>query len=160
MKKLICLCLLLTLAGCAKKEEQPPTVTIANPFMTFDTLEEAEESAGLSMNLPEMVGEYIISIYRSMPDKMLEIIYTLDEDRIKVRKEAGDKDISGNYSAEVYEDKDLQIEDLTIHLQCKEDRICNAIWTQDGYSYAMMADQGVSEQELKELVYTICFTIN
>ena len=160
MKKLICLCLILTLAGCAKKPEPQENVTIANPFMTFDTLEEAEKSAGLSMNLPEMVGDHVISIYRSMPERMLEIIYTLDEDMIKVRKEAGNKDISGNYSAEVYEERDLQIEDLTVHLQYKEDKIYNAIWTQDGYSYAMTADGGVSEQALTELVYTICFTIN
>ena len=159
MKKLICFCMILAMTGCTAHKEEEQVMT-ANPFLTLDTLQQAEESSGLSMNLPERIADHDISIYRSMPDSMLEIIYTRDEDRICVRKQAGDQDISGYWPSEDDEEKELVHEDLTIHLQCREDRIRTAAWIQDGYSYAVDSDSGISEQELRELVNTLCFTVD
>ena len=145
MKKIIWICLFSLLCGCTSRSEP---VGMANPFSDFDTLQQAEESAGFSMNLPEKIGEYTISIYRTQPGKMLEVLYVRENQKIRVRKTQTEEDISGYYGEA--ESKDIPMQDIVIHAVLQQDQVINAYWIHEGCSYSFSCDQGVSEQILME----------
>lgn len=168
MKKLlIILCAVFMLAACSapkdaenvQDEERPAMggVTIANPFTNYETLEEAFEGAGLSMNLPETVADHEITEYRAMPGKLLEIIYGEVNDMIKVRKSAGVEDNSGNYSADVLEASTIEHEGLTINIECADGLVRVAYWSVNNESFSMTSDTGIEQAELIALVNTINF---
>ena len=130
------------------------TAQIANPFHTFDTLEEAIESAGVSMKVPEEVDGNPVSAYRSMPGKMLEIIYSSNggDEYIRIRKAPGEDDISGNYSAEVYDEETLEMGEIKVETESKDGVLYNAIWTHRGCSYAISSTIGIDRTEFEKLV--------
>ena len=161
---LLILCAGLMLTGCGQTDVNKETsdvqeegqVTIANPFHDFDTLEEACASSGLQMNLPSTIGKYTMSIYRSIPEELLEIIYLNGEDdMLKVRKSLGEEDNSGNFDAETYETTVYDHGDLKLNVSSKDDLIYVAYWIADGESYSMTADTGISMDDLLMLVDTI-----
>ena len=166
MKKLLsCLLACLVLVGCGTNQkeevEENQMVGIANPFVNYESLEEAIEGATVSMNVPEAVGTYMISEYRAMPGKMLEIIYKdAEENMIHVRKEAGDEDISGYYGSEVFIDKTLNHYDINYQISTDEAGLIHvATWLTETDTYGMTADLGISEEDFISLINTIMHTV-
>ena len=144
MKKLFSIFLILVLlTGCAAEaEETTPSVQLANPWVEYETLAEAEEAAGFSLSLPETVeGSYTAETFRVMNGQLLEVTYRDEEFTVTVRKMAGEgQDISGDYRE--YE---------TVHVSEQEDRtvtnkILGSSWltliSYDGYSYSLSAPNG------------------
>lgn len=167
MKKLLgCLLVCLVLVGCSTNQkeevEENQMVGIANPFVNYESLEEAIKGATVSMNVPEEIGTYVISEYRAMPGKMLEIVYKdAEEHMIHVRKAEGDEDISGYYGSEVFEDKTLDSEGYTYQISVGEDGLIYvATWLSETDTYGMTADLGITEADFLSLVHTIMNTIN
>ena len=162
MKKLLIIaCATLLLGGCCAQQkddqceisnENYSTIGLANPFYEYDTLEEAFTGAGLSINLPNQIDDYQISIYRAIPDKLLEIIYVNNEAMLRVRKSMGASDNSGNYTAEIYEEALLEHDDLKINIETKEDLIYVAHWVKDCESYSVTCDTGITSETLKSLI--------
>lgn len=115
MKKrlLLMLVLLLFLTGCAVSEAPPTTeaaqtVQLANPWVSYDTLAEAEEAAGVSLSMPEEIENFRAESFRVMNGQLLEVRYRDGDFTVTVRKQPGEgQDISGvfeNFETEtVYE---------------------------------------------------------
>ena len=143
---LVLLCLIL--AGCvaqtAPVETSAPTeeaaLQIANPWVSYDTLSEAEAACGLEFPLPETVaGSYIAESFRVMNGQLLEVVYRDDEFEVTVRMEAGEgKDLSGVY--ETFK-KTITFEEETYtitHKYTTNGGVLQLI-SKDGFSYSFYA---------------------
>ena len=87
MKKLMTFALsavmVLSLAACGQsapqtqpeKADAESTEQIANPFTTYDTMEEAAEAVGSDMDVPEMLEGFDTREIQCSESGMLEVIY-------------------------------------------------------------------------------------
>ena len=145
---MILMLLILLLTGCgtqpAPVETSPPTeetaLQIANPWVNYDTLAEAEAASGLTFPLQETVaGSYIAESFRVMNGQLLEVVYRDDDFEVTVRMEAGEgQDLSGVY--ETFE-KEVTFEEETYtitHKYTVNGGVLQLI-SKNGYSYSFYA---------------------
>jgi hypothetical protein len=94
----------ISLSGCGKEAE--PTVSptagalqMGNPWVNYETLQEAQAAVGFTFPLPETVeGSYVAEEFRVCNGELLEVVYRDDTFEITVRMKAGEhEDISGIY---------------------------------------------------------------
>ena len=140
----------------AEGEESAET-QIANPFISCGTIEEAEKLAGFSFP-SEGVRDAVDSIeredIRAIKDSMIEIIYfdTAGEEIFRIRKGSGSEDISGDYN-EYAEQKTSRIRGAEVSMMGDDGRISVAKWTNDGYSFAVCAeDHPMTPEEMKSVI--------
>ena len=138
---------LLLLTGCAATDTQPQmtettqTVQLANPWVSYDTLAEAEAAVGFSLSVPEEIAPFRAENFRVMNGQLLEVIYREGDDTVTVRKQAGEgQDISGVFEAfekeTVYKTGNSWIIGRT-----SENRELNLI-DSGGYSWSVYAPEG------------------
>lgn len=114
---------------------------VVNPFVTYDSLDEAEKAAGFELILPERIEGYDEPLVQLMSGKMIQVIY--GDREIYIRKMASDDDISGDYN--VY--KVNEVSDLTgVDVIYKGDgeKIYNVTWHKEGYAYSVYSSKGMS----------------
>lgn len=120
---------------------------IPNPFLTCETLEQAQELAGCSAPLPETWGAWRLTEIRVIEGSLIELWYQSGEETICVRKEPGDGDISGDYT--VYSHCAVQeVAGRQMTLKGEGERIHVALWTQGAYAYAVTASRGMDAETL------------
>ena len=145
--------------GAAPEEKKEIITMIANPWHDSSTLSEAEADAGFDMIIPESFLNCKAEIFRSMTNKMLEIIYcdTTSHEVFRARKSiTKDSDISGDYNS--YEnERTVSIDGTAVTLKGTGDDVYVAIWTKGDYSYAIDIDseQSIVESDILELVKQI-----
>ncbi len=161
MRKLIALALCavaaLSLAACGEKKEEPAVtgnIQIANPFVDYDSLEEAAKAAGFGMDAPARVEGFDETLIQLMSGKMLQVIYSSGDDRLLVRKAAGSDDISGDYNSYSRE-QTLTLDGRTVTLRGDGDTVSVATWTDGGYTYAVDADTPMSVEVITALIAQI-----
>ena len=129
------------------------SVQIPNPFVDYESLDAAAKAAGFALTTPETVkgwdGEKVIQV---MSDSMIQIIFhDADDNRLFVRKEAGDADISGDYN--VYaEENTVTVGEYSVTLKGNDGKVSTAIWTSNGYSYAVMSDVPMTADAMTALI--------
>lgn len=140
-------------------------LSIGNPWMDFSTLEEAEQSAGITIEAPDAYGSYTSLTYRAIPGETLEILYLSSgpagQEGFRIRKSFSSDDISGDYTS-YDEEKTLTLEGHDVTLRMKDGKVGSAIWSaKDGdgkttYSYAVDAGQeAFTEEAMLELIRKI-----
>lgn len=140
MKKLFLIlacCLLLT--GCGKAEPAE-TVELANPWVDYASLAEAEEAVGFPLDLPETVaGSYQAQSFRVMNGNLLEVTYLDEPDfQVTVRKMAGEnQDISGVYE-DFKEENTTELDGCTITNKLGDGSLLTLV-SREGYSYSLYA---------------------
>ncbi len=161
MKKLIaiilCAVAVLSLAACSQKNEpaeEEPSAYMPNPFVDYDTLEAAEEAAKFELEAPDSVKGFPDKMIQVMSGKMIQIMFLNGDDRLIIRKQAGDEDISGDYN-EYSQVVSTDIDGRTVTLEGDNDLVHTATWTADGYSYAVMADTPIKEADMAALISQI-----
>jgi len=135
---------------------------IANPFTDYESLEEAEAAAGFELQIPEAPQGYATVCYRVMDDSMIEVIWLSGEDEeaaeaYRVRKAAGEDDISGDYN-EYAEVNTIDSDGRTITLKGNDGKVFLMTWTRDGYTYAVDIDmngEGLSQEAAEELAGSV-----
>ena len=151
MKQLWMTALLLLLAlsvtACggtpeADDPEEPAQTQLANPFVTYDTMEDAAQAVGFNLGLPDGVDWADEAGYQVMADSMLQATYLSEDRTLTLRKAAGENDISGDYNSypEVSEET---IGDRTVTCKGKNGLVYTAIWQEDGYSFSLTDDHGL-----------------
>lgn len=162
--------MVFTLTGCRAKENttepttsvtektavetdtETETTQIPNPWTDCGTLEEAEEKAGFSLEVPETIGEYSKTLIQNMDQEIIQVFYEKDgsDDGILIRKGTGSDDISGDYN-EYTETKETQIGDVQVAEKGNDGTISLAIWMTDECSYSVSVP-GMSEDEIAVIV--------
>ena len=134
---------------------------IANPFTDTKTLEEAQEIAGFDLQVPDAAAPYTVVNYRAVEGEMLEIIFRdrKGEEGYRIRKAAGEDDISGDYN-EYAKEKTIRLSDGTkVTLRGdKDDEWSVAVWTaedgegKDVYSFAVCSgEKTFTSEEVKKM---------
>ena len=130
-------------------------VQIPNPFVDYETLDAAAQAAGFALTAPEMVEGYSDKLIQVMSNSMIQIIFLdSDDNRLFIRKEAGDADISGDYNnyAEV---NTVTVGEYSVTLKGDSGTVSTAIWTNDGYAYAVSADVPMTIEAMTALISQI-----
>lgn len=132
----------------------PENAQIANPWSEVKTMEEAKDMAGFDLKLPKIPAEYekkVIQVLNSADTPTIEAIFWNSADKeIRIRKAPGTEDISGDYTVYTQEQK-LQAKDCEMTLKGEEDKVFLATWTEDGYTYSMYVEDGISADEMTEM---------
>ena len=105
MKKYVVLLIILLLfTGCGasgepvETTEAPQTLQLANPWVRYDSLEEAEAAVGFPFGMALEIGTFRAESFRVMSGKLLEVGYRDGDFTVTVRKQPGEgQDLSGVY---------------------------------------------------------------
>lgn len=150
-------------ASAAAAERAEGSVRIGNPFTEVNSVSEAEEMTGFSITVPEAPAEYPDTCVRVMLDSMIEVIFenkakeTEDaiEEGYRIRKEAGAEDISGDYN-EYAEASAVTVEGREVTMKGNDGTVSLAVWTADGYSYAVLAEEHpMTADEMSKIIAAI-----
>lgn len=133
-------------------ETDTETTQIPNPWTDCESMEEAEEKAGFSMEVPDAIGEYSKSLIQTLDQEIIQVFYEKDgsDDNILIRKGTGSDDVSGDYN-EYAETKEVQIEDVQVTEKGNDGTISLAIWKTDEYSYSVSVP-GMTEEEIATII--------
>lgn len=127
-------------------------VEVANPFTEHGSLEDMESAVGFSMTLPACAESFGEVIYRADTESgMAEIICRDGEKELRLRKSAGEGDISGNYSA-FADVREVNVGDITVTFKGEGEKVMLATWQYDGYAYSADSSDGLDSGEMTELV--------
>ena len=134
-------------------------MNLPNPFVSVETLEEAEEKTGFDMEVPEEIAGYTQTGIQVMNDELIQIFYgdPKQEDASRmalVRKGAGTDDVSGDYNT--YEDiAYISSDDIGYEMRGNNGKFYVASWIIEGYSYSLSVRDGLGEDELLEAALTV-----
>lgn len=151
---------------------------IPNPFVET-TREEAERLSGLSFTVPETVEGYNSCIFMAIENELIQAYYTKenvqpadsgdgqgtdqsdndtidpstvqDTDELLIRKAAGSDDISGDYNN--YEQISFAtVNDVEVTMKGNNDLVSVAIWTDNGYTFAVDTNNPITIDQMKEII--------
>lgn len=112
-------------------------VQIPNPFVDYETLEEAENAVGFKIKTPSNLPKgYKIESISAASNTLVQIIYKNGQDELYFRQAKGQDDISGDYNdyAQVTTEN---IGQLKITLKGNQQKISTATWTDGEFSFAI-----------------------
>ena len=139
--------------GSESLPESTGSVQIANPWVDCVTLEDAARLAGFDIAIPGKFDGYPNRVIQAIEKTMIQVMY-YDGDpdaegssRVMVRKGPGSDDISGDYN-EYSEKETVNMHGVDVQLRGDKGLVYSAIWTWDGYSFAINADKGLSRDTL------------
>lgn len=130
---------------------------LANPFVTYQTKEEAEKAAGFSLTVPDSASGLERSAFRAMKDTLIEALYQQDENQVRVRKGAGNQETSGVYG-EFEEVTSVLVGEQKVEMKGNNGKIQVAVWTTDQYSYSVSASfhgEGIDSETMLEIIAAV-----
>lgn len=132
------------------------TTQTPNPWQTFDTIEAAQEKTGFGVSVPDAVGDYENKTIRAcVPEggQMLEVNYSdaQGERAAYIRKAPGDQDISGDYNSYA-STQTVSLGELSVTIKGGDELVNLATWTDGGYSYAVAVNEGITDDDMMQLV--------
>ena len=140
-------------AEAATEEEPEETGTqIPNPYVDYETLEEACEAAGVSLRLPDSIEGYERIDYQAIDGQMINVIYTAaDGSMLLIRKAKGSEDISGDYN-EYEHNSEQTINDIDVQVRGDGDTLSAAVWYDKGEAYSVTVDRPMEKDRGLELL--------
>lgn len=128
---------------------------ISNPFAEHETLEQAAQAAGFKLTAPDAANGSDSRVFRTMGDKLLEIVYHKgEEETARIRKAPGSDDISGDFT--VYPQvSEVSVKGNQVTMSGSDDQVSLAVWTDSGYTYAVSAAGGISPSDMTALISAI-----
>jgi len=142
---------------------------LGNPYVEYDTLEEAVQAVGFDMSVLESFGEFTDRHIATVLDDMIEVTYynTAGNVGLRIRKSIGTEDNSG---ADYYFETMLPIKGTngTMSGITKKDgtvEIFKAVWTDGEYAYSVTAPYnsadesgsktGFTQAEMEEIIKNV-----
>ncbi len=127
---------------------------IPNPWEDCSSLEEAQQLAGFSIQVPDSIDGYPNRSIQVMDTSIVQVLYENDdEQQILIRKGSGSDDISGDYNT-YSETSQIIVSDSSVTLKGNDGKIMVAIWNDDSYSYAIDAS-GLIPEDMTALIEQI-----
>jgi hypothetical protein len=169
MKKFIvltlCVVMSLTVIACSNKSQQKEkevtneeTTQIPNPFEDFQTIDEAEKSAGFEISdIKSIPDTYSLTAIRAIENDLIELIYQDGENEIRVRKAKGNEDISGDYN-EYKDSNTVEINNASVTMKGNDGKVSVATWVDGDYSYSITADvgkEGIDSNLIADIIESI-----
>lgn len=136
-------------AGCGKQEEA--TTGIANPFVEYDTFEEAREAAGLKVHEPEIEGyePTYYSVCDTGDGKYLQVTF---EGKGKITYRAAEDftaaELNGDYGEYVTEEGSSDLYSEVFYYSVEEEGYFVAEITMKDYNYCVMSDTALTYEEM------------
>ncbi len=152
--------------------------SMPNPFTDHTTLDDAQNSAGFSIKIPNEIQGVPANVFRTLDKEMIEVIYLKDYEAksdqtgatpdtnvsepsytdhteiARIRKGLYDKqDISGDYTT-YSETSTVEIGTRKVTLKGDNGIVMTAIWTDGDYSYSI-STYGISTDEISALIAEI-----
>ena len=130
-------------------------VQSGTPYAEYDTLEEAENTIGFEISVPDSYGGYTEPYYAVIEGKILEVqYYNGDDCGMIIRKSRGSEDISGDFN-EFDNITETEVNGNTVTIKGNGDEFSLALWGSGDYSYSVSISSGISENALKEIIEKI-----
>ena len=138
--------------AAAEAEPEETGAQIPNPYVDYETLEEACEAAGVSLRLPDSIEGYERIDYQAIDGQMVNVIYTAaDGSMLLIRKAKGSEDISGDYN-EYEHNSEQTINDIDVQVRGDGDTLSAAVWYDNGEAYSMTVDRPMEKDRGLELL--------
>lgn len=138
--------------AAAEAEPEETGAQIPNPYVDYETLEEACEAAGVSLRLPDSIEGYERIDYQAIDGQMVNVIYTAaDGSMLLIRKAKGSEDISGDYN-EYEHNSEQTINDIDVQVRGNGDTLSAAVWYDNGEAYSMTVDRPMEKDRGLELL--------
>ena len=156
--------------------ENNKNVEILNPFTEYETLVEAIKACGFDFSVPNTVSGYENKQFAVIDNKLIQVIYfnkyelsKLDEEELNnvnwetvnfnpnsllIRKAVGNDDISGDYN-EYEEINTISVSDLEVTTKGNDGTVNVAIWTNNGYTFAITTNNSMSGEQISKLIKSI-----
>ena len=147
--------------GSAASDEKG--VGMPNPWIEYDSLADAEKASGINVSVPEEIAggtSYAYRVLDTAEHGFIEVIFAdkADGDETARVRKAGDTaeaDISGDYNTYSYT-SELDADGVKISISGDaDDEIKLAVWQNDGSSYSVSFENGVSGDEIAGIVKNI-----
>lgn len=130
-------------------------VEIPSPFVSFETLAEAEKLAGFDLTLPSKMPEtYTQKSIEAIENEMIQILFGNGENTIVIRKAKGSDDISGDNN-EYSENNTLTVGGLQVAAKGNNGKVNVATWVDGEYTYAVSVgfdETGLDAADISDMV--------
>ncbi|MCR5537122.1 MAG: hypothetical protein K6F05_06900 [Succinivibrio sp.] len=159
---------MVTLLGCEQNSEalmEPDSpqinsqaVGLANPFLDCRTLAEANTLSGVKLECPQSLMGYTEVIYRAMPQRLTEVIYTNAAGaQLCIRKSADSAEVSGDYN-HYAEEQQVKVGSRLVKLKGRQGRVFLATFTEQGHAFSVglyNQESGMSVADMSKLIAAI-----
>ena len=136
-------------------ESEENAVQRPNPFTDCDSLTAAEKLVGFQLNLPDAVDGSDHRVFRAIKNDLLEVIYQKEETEVaRIRKALGADDVSGDYT-DYAQVNTVSVDDVSVTMKGENGLVALAIWTRDGYTYAVSVERPISSADMIRLIAEI-----
>jgi hypothetical protein len=123
-----------------------------------ESMQQATELTGFTMRIPEGKAPYTEKTISVIGEDMIEVAYSKEEPSAvgySIRKARAEGDISGDYT-EYTESKEVDSEGRKVTLKGEAGRYSLALWEENGFSYAVKAqEKPMMEEEILEIVKAV-----
>lgn len=134
----------------SESSENP--ILIANPYEECNTLAEAADITGFTLDIPEELNGCRIAEIIVWDGTMIEANYS---DNTMIRKgKSKEEDISGDYN-DYDETQDVTINEIQVSISGNDNQCYKAIWNTDDYCYAISTPVGFTLEDMTELIKQI-----
>ena len=130
-------------------------MTVANGIVEVADAQALSEAVGFPVSeLTDLPFPATETTYTSYWGELAQISYVGEEQTITLRVQPGSEDVSGDYNnyAEV---STVTINGCDVTFKGNAGTVSTAIWTNDGYSYAVSADVPMNVEAITALIATI-----
>lgn len=141
-----------TIRITTKTDSQDNGAQIPNPFQDCATLADAQKLAGFAFQVPDTVTGYADRSISAIANDIIQLRYDNQKDQsVLLRKAAGTEDVSGDYNT--YDQvKTVTVKEKSVTMKGRDGKVFVAVWTQNGYSFAIDSDAGLSTDVVTALV--------
>lgn len=112
-------------------------------------------TVGINFVIPEAIDGYDNCTFQAnKTDGSIQVFFEDGDKQIMIRKGVGTEDISGNYN-EFSEKNEVDVDGATVTLKGNDGKVEVAIWSKDGYSYAINSTDGLDKVKMTDLVKVV-----
>ena len=151
---------MVIMAAPADTDDEGAAVDWINPFTACATIEEATQTAGFDMSVPESFGVFTDRVITVIGGDLIDVTY-YDKDENEgpcIRKSKGSDDISDDYN--IYDSvRTADIGGRNVTLSGKGEKIFKAVWTAGGYSFSVTVayddETGLTQSEMEGIIKNV-----
>ena len=130
------------------------SIQIPNPWVQFETLEEAAQAVGFELTVSDAIDGYNDKTIQALTDgseKIIEVRYENQTgDQVCIRKAPGRDDISGVYT-DYSEERTVSAGEAEVTLKGNDGTVFLATWCAGGYTFSIYTDGGCTVDDMTAL---------